>query len=66
VSEFVLHWSKLDQNGFLVPSGTDRPPSEVTSMTFVIRINGNEPSTEHTIQLAEELEHGEALWVRLR
>jgi len=66
MSSFVVLWSKLDQNGFLIPGSSNRPPRKVKPVTLIIRVNGNEPSTVHTIQLAEELEHGEVLRVRLR
>ena len=51
----------------MIPSRTGgRPPRKVKSMTFIIRINGNEPSTMHAIQPAGELEHREVLRVRLQ
>jgi len=45
MSGFVILWSKLGQNSFLISDGTSRPPRKVKRMTFVICVNSDESST---------------------
>ena len=60
MGDFVIFCGKLDQNGF-IPSSTSRPPRKVNCVTFVVRIDCDEPSSMCTIQLAEELERPDLL-----
>ena len=57
MSGFVVSYGKLDQSGF-ISGEISRPLREVNRMTFVVRVDGDEASTVHTLQLAEELKCG--------